>query len=46
MHKCTTEDWESFYPTFENFENKFNSLKAEQKFYCVDEFDKTGIKVN
>ena len=37
FHKCTDDDYDSFYPPSNAFKNNFQALKASKTLFCIDE---------
>ena len=37
-HKCTSEDWNDFYPTAEENQDQFDEIRNDENrgFYCLD----------
>ena len=36
FHKCTDEEYESFYPPTRLYEKNIEALKAQRQMYCLD----------
>ena len=46
VHTCNATDYNRFYGPSATYAPRFNHLKAQDAWMCMDEYDKAGKKVN